>query len=1764
MNKSKKKRNIIASIIVITLLLSALLGCIYAIANDATQIYSGSITLENVKNQLIKGANGYTRRITYLFSTDTKNGGRMWYTVDTKPTTEDAWKDCNKITFPDNTKNGDNKTFYTVTFDVSVGDCSSSTDISTQYYLHVEKEDNKDGNLTKVSSDFSSGGNYLDYQGIINQDGTFSVGIGFEDIDRYGDVYKMKLYTGDNIDYSKEPTEKDSIQTIDAKENIKVLNVYPDSGSADPSKANSVSRWLNTDNISYDVNDTLQKGWGRSVIETDSIGLRELNDKSEYEIKNKFSDYDVIVFGTWDNNGFDNNSYYTSTGEKVFNGDISSVVASEVKNFKENGGAIIFGHDTFNADRDKYWRDTENEGKMWNFNSIAYLAGITLDYKDTVYGSNNTWWDRLKDRYNGGAGSIEGVSGYGNASISSPENPILSQIKIVEQSNVLNFPWKISSNDNILRVPATHTVNQVPSSENDIPIRFESENYRNSLSQGRDFERPQNFYLTISKDKKAAMVQTGHSNANASVDEQKLWTNLIFYLAHNQQKYDNIEFKALDKDKPIVQTNNWGVVKWSEKKAYFNAKDYGTQNSLIMETSNYVNSKKSLSNVKDIDYTSGIKSFHYYFSDEKYFDYKSNNLYFYREIYGIDDWETHLTNSYDETNSDSISLKKKDDGTYYRYVYVATEDNKGNISDTVRVDLLADTNSDLQLNLSKSPNNEWTNGDVTISAKATDTIEILNIYAYLKNNVASSEPTIMKNSDNANTMSIECPVIKNDTYKFNAHNIFGASTGDKTITVNEIDKDNPSIDNTTLPSSQWTNKDVDLAIKCNDSLSGVYKALLYKDNTFLFNFTKQWAATKPSDTVMTKNVLYDKKISVNNGSYANNNYKLKVFDNAQNSTEQTFNVKIDKKVPDISNLPSSNWTKGNVAINIKANENTDESGLKILTLYKVNNDNSIEAINTKLGSKTELKTDYTQSTEGIFKYRIKAVDRAGNESVKDFTLNIDKTAPTIDSATITNDFNKFSVSVTNVYDHELSGTDSIRYVVKKNGVQVKEKIVAMSDRGNNTTTFTKDELGAYGVYTVDIYTLDKVGNTKLVKTLSAEIFNPTVQETSLQVTRYDYHQMGSNDYWIKQGNLFGVQTVAAFPSNYTSYPDETQVCFGMPGYTQNYSPSAWATINATGYRGATFLQNFKLNNINSYAIRVNEDNKKKLKYTHTIQALQNNKDYLLYSSAKYANNQSAYKNSNVYIKTDGDAPKYSSDTVIDRQENTLTIRISNIKDTRSGFKSLSVKAWTINNGIKEYEHDLPSSAIKKIDNSTYEFTINRSDFGGNRRGYHYQFTLTDNVGNSKSYNNDPKNENGDEGIDMLQYNLTANRIDFYDEREQRYVTQLISGKEYYAVVNYSNTGDLNVNSDYNVQLNADNSKVNVAKGVAIKKGETKDIKIKFTAGDENLKGQQFEGIVDSSNSIDEINENDNKCLSKAPYSSDRSDTNPPTIPPKNTDGKPSENVPIITIKLDLVCDYVNILDYNTESDVELIVGDTYKAKMKVKNDSSLNIKYLDIKNTNFDNGIYYDNTLIDKLININDIAAGETQIFTKEIVIPSLPDNVTEAIKQVKGVVDVNNAVYETNEDNNIKVNNKTVYALKIKDYRITDIVNPISTHNYPIYTQDMPVIVKTGYNVTLQCNVVGKADNVIANVTDSKGNTYPVYNLTKIQDVSKDGKTEYIYEYTITVPQDLPEGTVIKTELIASKGTATYNYNEKEHWSGETLKIAGNFKEDIVVHRQY
>lgn len=118
------------------------------------------------------------------------------------------------------------------------------------------------------------------------------------------------------------------------------------------------------------------------------------------------------------------------------------------------------------------------------------------------------------------------------------------------------------------------------------------------------------------------------------------------------------------------------------------------------------------------------------------------------------------------------------------------------------------------------------------------------------------------------------------------------------------------------------------------------------------------------------------------------------------------------------------------------------------------------------------------------------------------------------------------------------------------------------------------------------------------------------------------------------------------------------------------------------------------------------------------------------------------------------------------------------------------------------------------------------------------------------------------------------------------------------------------------------------------------------------------------------------------------------------------------------------------------------------------------------------------------------------------------------------------------------------------------------MYT-DMPANCKSGYNVTFRCNVKGNRDKlkVYAKLRDTNGTPYDTITMTRVEEVST---TEGIYEYVLTVPLDLPQGTIISSEVIATQDTSTYNFNNKNLWNGKTLTIGGNAKEDIVIYRKY
>ena len=158
--------------------------------------------------------------------------------------------------------------------------------------------------------------------------------------------------------------------------------------------------------------------------------------------------------------------------------DLSSSAASAVDNYLNSGGAAIFGHDTL----------TKNGcGSHTNFNSLAGHVGLTLN------GPGVTW---------------------------SPSN----KVKIVRKGIFTEYPHKIGAVGTELTIPPSHVYGQVANGE--VWITFEG-------YEGVDANK---VYLSTYGNN--AFIQTGHSNGEATTDEQKIIANIIFYMVAKQYSED--------------------------------------------------------------------------------------------------------------------------------------------------------------------------------------------------------------------------------------------------------------------------------------------------------------------------------------------------------------------------------------------------------------------------------------------------------------------------------------------------------------------------------------------------------------------------------------------------------------------------------------------------------------------------------------------------------------------------------------------------------------------------------------------------------------------------------------------------------------------------------------------------------------------------------------------------------------------------------------------------------------------------------------------------------------------------------------------------------------------------------------------------------------------------------------------------------------------------------------------------------------------------
>ena len=192
---------------------------------------------------------------------------------------------------------------------------------------------------------------------------------------------------------------------------------------------------------------------------------------------------------------------------------------------------------------------------------------------------------------------------------------------------------------------------------------------------------------------------------------------------------------------------------------------------------------------------------------------------------------------------------------------------------------------------------------------------------------------------------------------------------------------------------------------------------------------------------------------------------------------------------------------------------------------------------------------------------------------------------------------------------------------------------------------------------------------------------------------------------------------------------------------------------------------------------------------------------------------------------------------------------------------------------------------------------------------------------------------------------------------------------------------------------------------------------------------------------------------------------------------------------------------------------------------------------------------------------GTQYIWETPFVIPEIEDSgnmdITFTLKTDFGSKDIFGTEGKTTR---IKTLKETIYvtALKLDDFRVTDLVKHSQYKDlYPLRRPDFTLDYVAGYYCTFQINAKGNPERVFADVSHNTSEVGTV-ELKKVGDSGTYG----VWEGKYFAPFDTPPNTVISFDLEAGKGSTKYNYNEKESWNGETLKVTDSILKDAVIAR--
>lgn len=456
--------------------------------------------------------------------------------------------------------------------------------------------------------------------------------------------------------YQKKPGS-DNFQSIsstnfeDSKQ-VTVLNIHPNVGdkitfttwdgeTLTLPKSASLKQWME------EPNSESPKGYGKGIIEVVPVTQEKFNENPELYLKDSQGNWkvNVVMVGTWDDN-------YRQT--------FNELGLNWIKRFIEEGNGYLTGHDTSIG---------------LNLELFPYLnlrapgdEGIPVSYRDNLY--------RVGD------------------------NKIINNKKGL----LTTFPWNIQNK--ILNIPKTHTSYQWAFGD----IWFDFEGVQNDVfpSYGSkeifstDGKGTNNFYLTTWNN--TAMIQTGHTNGQATSDEQKILANTLFYL--NQLNDNNFldDFSGQDIKAPEKPTIN--LLKSSSDSLKFNfdrTKDSGSEYSYYVSAQSKDGGEVLESSIVSTTVTSGLKGYSYILDQDP---------------------STIPSNNVNHISGDLTISNIKSDSTYY--LHIKAIDKAGNVGEVNHYKI--NTNKPLSPNLNLSREGWGTdNVSFNITQKHNKDVKIISI-----------------------------------------------------------------------------------------------------------------------------------------------------------------------------------------------------------------------------------------------------------------------------------------------------------------------------------------------------------------------------------------------------------------------------------------------------------------------------------------------------------------------------------------------------------------------------------------------------------------------------------------------------------------------------------------------------------------------------------------------------------------------------------------------------------------------------------------------------------------------------------------------------------------------------------------------------------------------------------------------------------------------------------------------------------------------------